>query len=57
MGTVQVAIMAGQPYTVLRDAIFAHPTMSEGLKYLFAAVRPLSADRVETHDYAPTSAR
>ena len=54
MGTVQIAMLAGQPYTVLRDAIFAHPTMSEGLKYLFARVPPLSAERVETHHHAQT---
>jgi pyruvate/2-oxoglutarate dehydrogenase complex dihydrolipoamide dehydrogenase (E3) component len=38
MGTVQLAMLAGVPYTVLRDAIFAHPTMTEGLKALFMAV-------------------
>ena len=56
MASVQVAMLAGQPYTVLRDAIFAHPTMSEGLKPLFAGVPPLSPNRMETHEYAPTSA-
>jgi hypothetical protein len=31
--------MAGHlPYTTLRDAIFAHPTMSEGLNQLLAGV-------------------
>ena len=34
MGTVQVAMLTGQPYTVLRDALFAHPTMTEGLEGL-----------------------
>jgi pyruvate/2-oxoglutarate dehydrogenase complex dihydrolipoamide dehydrogenase (E3) component len=38
MGTVQLAMLAGQPYTILRDAMFAHPTMTEGLKALFMAV-------------------
>jgi pyruvate/2-oxoglutarate dehydrogenase complex dihydrolipoamide dehydrogenase (E3) component len=38
MGTVQLAMLAGQPYTILRDAIFAHPTMTEGLKALFMSV-------------------
>lgn len=38
MATVQVAILAGLPYTALRDAIFAHPTMTEGLVFLFANV-------------------
>src|SRR5271154_134897 len=34
MAAVQTAIVGRLPYTVLRDAIFAHPTMSEGLVYL-----------------------
>ena len=38
MPTVQVAMLAGVPYTTLSDAIFAHPTMHEGLNSLFAAV-------------------
>jgi pyruvate/2-oxoglutarate dehydrogenase complex dihydrolipoamide dehydrogenase (E3) component len=38
MATVLVAIRAGLPYTDLRDAIFAHPTMAEGLNDLFARV-------------------
>jgi pyruvate/2-oxoglutarate dehydrogenase complex dihydrolipoamide dehydrogenase (E3) component len=44
MGTVQLAMLTGQPYTVLRDAMFAHPTMAEGLKALFMAV----PERLET---------
>ncbi|MBV8415901.1 MAG: FAD-dependent oxidoreductase, partial [Verrucomicrobia bacterium] len=31
IATVQIAMLAGQPYTLLRDAIFTHPTMLEGL--------------------------
>jgi pyruvate/2-oxoglutarate dehydrogenase complex dihydrolipoamide dehydrogenase (E3) component len=38
MGTVQIAMLASLPYTVLRDAMFAHPTMTEGLRALFMAV-------------------
>lgn len=38
MGTVQLAMLAGLPYTILRDAMFAHPTMTEGLKGLFMGV-------------------
>jgi pyruvate/2-oxoglutarate dehydrogenase complex dihydrolipoamide dehydrogenase (E3) component len=38
MATVQVAMLAGLPYTTLRNAIFAHPTMHEGLNTLFSAV-------------------
>lgn len=36
---LKLAIDAGIPYTVLRDSIYTHPTMSEGLNDLFAAVR------------------
>ena len=38
MGKVQVAILAGALYTLLRDAVFTHPTMSESLGMLFARV-------------------
>lgn len=38
MAVVQVAMMADLPYTALRDAIFTHPTMAEGLNALFGAV-------------------
>jgi len=40
MSTVQVAMMAGLPYTALRDAIFTHPTLQDGLVPLFSAVPP-----------------
>ena len=38
MAVVQTAMLAGMPYTGLRDAILAHPTMAEGLKSLFSEV-------------------
>jgi pyruvate/2-oxoglutarate dehydrogenase complex dihydrolipoamide dehydrogenase (E3) component len=38
MAVVQAAILGGLPYTLLREAIFTHPTMAEGLNALFAAV-------------------
>jgi CRP-like cAMP-binding protein len=38
MASVQVAMIAGLPFTALRDAIFAHPTMAEGLIQLFNSV-------------------
>ncbi|HXI73397.1 MAG TPA: FAD-dependent oxidoreductase [Verrucomicrobiae bacterium] len=38
MATVQVAMLAGLPYTALRDAIFTHPTLPEGLIQLFVNV-------------------
>jgi len=40
MVTVQLAMLAGLPYTTLRDIIIAHPTMSEGINGLFSAVPP-----------------
>jgi pyruvate/2-oxoglutarate dehydrogenase complex dihydrolipoamide dehydrogenase (E3) component len=41
MAAVQVAMAAGQPYTMLRDMVLAHPTVAEGLGELFAS--PLTA--------------
>lgn len=38
MTAVQMAMMGGLPYTALRDAILAHPTLAEGLNLLFATV-------------------
>jgi pyruvate/2-oxoglutarate dehydrogenase complex dihydrolipoamide dehydrogenase (E3) component len=43
MAVVQTAMLAGMPYTGLRDAILAHPTMAEGLGPLFEGVPPASA--------------
>jgi pyruvate/2-oxoglutarate dehydrogenase complex dihydrolipoamide dehydrogenase (E3) component len=36
IAVVQTAMLAGAPYTALRDAILTHPTMAEGLTVLFA---------------------
>jgi pyruvate/2-oxoglutarate dehydrogenase complex dihydrolipoamide dehydrogenase (E3) component len=38
MAAVQTAMLGGLSYTVLRDAIFTHPTAAEGLVYLLAEV-------------------
>jgi len=35
---VQTAMLAGMPYTGLRDAIITHPTMAEGLVALFSNI-------------------
>jgi pyruvate/2-oxoglutarate dehydrogenase complex dihydrolipoamide dehydrogenase (E3) component len=43
MAVVQTAMLAGMPFTGMRDAIFAHPTMAEGLGTLFSAVPPPAA--------------
>jgi pyruvate/2-oxoglutarate dehydrogenase complex dihydrolipoamide dehydrogenase (E3) component len=38
MAVVEMAMLAGFPYTILRDAILTHPTMAEGLNVLFSGV-------------------
>ena len=43
LATVQTAMMAELPYTSLRDAVFSHLTMAEGLGFLFATVPERSA--------------
>ena len=40
MAVIQVAMVAGLPWTALRNMIFAHPTMAEGLNDLFADLGP-----------------
>jgi pyruvate/2-oxoglutarate dehydrogenase complex dihydrolipoamide dehydrogenase (E3) component len=42
MAVVQTAMLAGMPYTGIRDAILAHPTIAEGLRALFSEVPPSS---------------
>jgi pyruvate/2-oxoglutarate dehydrogenase complex dihydrolipoamide dehydrogenase (E3) component len=37
MSSVQIAMIGGLPYTALRDAILAHPTLAEGLETLFSS--------------------
>lgn len=43
MSAVQIAMIAGLPYTALRDGLFAHPTLVEGLIPLFSAKASQSA--------------
>jgi pyruvate/2-oxoglutarate dehydrogenase complex dihydrolipoamide dehydrogenase (E3) component len=38
MACVQMAMIAGLPYTGIRDAILTHPTLMEGLVVLFSSV-------------------
>ena len=38
----QMAMLGGLPYTAIRDAVIAHPTMPEGLILLFGNVPPIS---------------
>jgi pyruvate/2-oxoglutarate dehydrogenase complex dihydrolipoamide dehydrogenase (E3) component len=44
IAVVQTAMLNGAPFTSLRDSIFTHPTMAEGLTALLAnvPVRPAS---------------
>jgi pyruvate/2-oxoglutarate dehydrogenase complex dihydrolipoamide dehydrogenase (E3) component len=42
MAVVQTVILNGIPFTSLRDAIFTHPTMAEGLNGLLKDVRDIS---------------
>ena len=35
---IQIAMMGRVPYTTLRDAVFAHPTLAESLNNLFATI-------------------
>ena len=37
MGCVQIAMLGGLPYTALREAVLAHPTIPEGLVSLFSS--------------------
>jgi pyruvate/2-oxoglutarate dehydrogenase complex dihydrolipoamide dehydrogenase (E3) component len=43
MAAVQMAMIAGLPYTAVRDAVIAHPTMPEGLIPLFSNFPPIKA--------------
>jgi pyruvate/2-oxoglutarate dehydrogenase complex dihydrolipoamide dehydrogenase (E3) component len=36
MGAIEIAMLGKLPYTALRDAVFAHPTLVESLNNLFA---------------------
>ena len=37
LAAVQIAMIAGLPYTALRDAVLTHPTLAEGLMSLFSS--------------------
>jgi len=41
MAAVQIAMIAGLPYTALADAIIAHPTLAEGIGPLFGSAPSL----------------
>ncbi len=43
MAAVQMAMLGGLPYTAIRDAVIAHPTMPEGRILLFGNVPSIFA--------------
>jgi pyruvate/2-oxoglutarate dehydrogenase complex dihydrolipoamide dehydrogenase (E3) component len=45
MAMMQIAMMGKVPYTALRDAVFAHPTLAESLNNLFATIDETPARR------------
>jgi hypothetical protein len=55
MGKVQVAILAGALYTLLRDAVFTHPTMTESRGMLFARVPKRRYAAAEKRQYTSVS--
>jgi pyruvate/2-oxoglutarate dehydrogenase complex dihydrolipoamide dehydrogenase (E3) component len=46
MAMIQIAMLGNLPYTVLRDAVFAHPTLAESLNALFSRVEQPSGAAV-----------
>ena len=55
MAVVQTAMLAGMPYSTLRDAVFAHPTMAEGLGFLLSNVPARSAQPVTRQSALPAA--
>ena len=45
MAAVQIAMIAGLPYTALRDAVLTHPTLTEGLIALFSSAPETASAR------------
>jgi pyruvate/2-oxoglutarate dehydrogenase complex dihydrolipoamide dehydrogenase (E3) component len=53
MSAVQIAMIAGLPYTKLRDAVLTHPTLIEGLNSLFASAPSAVTDQRITERRQP----
>jgi len=43
MAMIQIAMMGNLPYTALRDAVFAHPTLAEAMNTLFSNLERATA--------------
>ena len=52
IAVVQAAMMGKLPYTALRDAVFTHPTMAEGLGPLFGGVPARTPAGASTGSFA-----
>lgn len=50
MSAVQLAMIARMPYTTMRDAVLAHPTVTEGLIPLFSAAPAASRAAADRSD-------
>jgi pyruvate/2-oxoglutarate dehydrogenase complex dihydrolipoamide dehydrogenase (E3) component len=48
MSSVQIAMIAGLPYTAFRDAVLTHPTLAEGLGALFSSEPSAQNQRMRT---------
>lgn len=53
LAVVQIAMIAGLPYTALRDAILTHPTLAEGLIPLFSSQASVHSTQAEPAISAP----
>ena len=47
MDMLEVAMMGKLQHTVLRDGIFAHPTLAESFNKLFADLKPIKSYEAE----------
>ncbi|HYV68581.1 MAG TPA: FAD-dependent oxidoreductase, partial [Pseudolabrys sp.] len=57
IAAVQTAMLANLPYSRLRDAVLAHPTMVEGLDPLFSNVPPMSVQQLTPKSSLSTPSR
>ena len=57
IAAVQTAMLANLPYSRLRDAVLAHPTMVEGLDPLFSNVPPMSVQQLAPKSSLSTPSR
>jgi len=57
IAAVQTAMLANLPYSRLRDAVLAHPTMVEGLDPLFSNVPPMSVHQLTPKSSLSTPSR